>query len=127
MNNSSAQESYSITSSDSSFVLGDTITINSGSLNGSYTISGNTMNTVSMAGGSGAGQFMTSGNYTIGAAGSTAEYTWKTPIEFEDTFPDYDRIQKMCKEFPGLEIAFEKFKTTYYLVKDEYDNPKDKK
>jgi hypothetical protein len=41
--------------------------------------------------------------------------------------PNFDRIQKMCKEYPGLAIAFEKFKTTYYLVKDEYDNPKDKK
>jgi len=27
-------------------------------------------------------------------------------------FPDFDKIQKMCEEYPGLKIAFEKFKTT---------------
>jgi len=33
----------------------------------------------------------------------------------------------MCDEYPGLKIAFEKFKTTYKLVKDDYDTPKDKR
>jgi hypothetical protein len=56
----------------------------------------------------------------------TTSYIWKTPEEFEDSFPAWDRIQKMCKKYPGLEIALEKFKTTYYLVKDDYDNPKQK-
>jgi hypothetical protein len=41
--------------------------------------------------------------------------------------PDINRIEKMCKEYPGLAIAFDKFKTTYNIVKDDYDNPKDKK
>ena len=81
------------------------------------------MNTVSFT----SGANYNSGNFTIGAAGSSAEYIWKTPIEFVDAFPDFSRIQTMCKEYPGLAIAFEKFKTTYYLVKDEYDNPTSKK
>ena len=65
---------------------------------------------------------------TIGSVGggSTSSYIWKSPEEFEDSFPEWNRIQKMCKAYPGLEIAFEKFKTTYYLVKDDYDNPKEK-
>ena len=62
-----------------------------------------------------------------GGSGSTSNYIWKSPEEWIDQFPNWDRIQKMCKQYPGLEIAFEKFKTTYHLVKDDYDNPKEKK
>ncbi len=47
--------------------------------------------------------------------------------EFKGRFPDWNRIQKMCDEYPGLKIAFEKFKTTYMLVKDDYDAPPNKK
>jgi hypothetical protein len=58
---------------------------------------------------------------------SATSFTWKSPEEWVDCFPDYDRIQKMCDTYPGLKIAFEKFKTTYKLVKDDYDTPKDKR
>ena len=51
---------------------------------------------------------------------------WKNE-EFVDCMPNINRIEAMCKEYPGLAIAFEKFKTTYNIVKDDYDNPKDKK
>ena len=76
---------------------------------------------------------ISNGGYTIGATGSTnligdintVAYTWKTPEEFVDAFPEYNRIQAMCECYPGLQIAFEKFKTVYKLVKDDYDNPKD--
>jgi len=47
--------------------------------------------------------------------------------EFVDYMPDLTRVEAMCKEYPGLAIAFEKFKTTYKLVKDDYDTPKDKR
>jgi len=53
-------------------------------------------------------------------------FKWKNE-EFVDCLPDFNRITEMCKTYPGLAIAFEKFKTTYYLVKDDYDTPKDKK
>jgi len=49
------------------------------------------------------------------------------PVEFVDILPDIDRIKKMCDEYPGLKIAFEKFKTTYKLVKDHYDTPADQR
>ena len=55
---------------------------------------------------------------------SASTFQWKNH-EFVDAFPDYDRIQEMCKQYPGLRIAYEKFVTTYKLVKDDYDNPKD--
>ena len=84
--------------------------------------------TVTIGGGTG---------YTMGAVGSsgtvtlndisTTSFNWKMPEEFVDAFPDYNRIEKMCKEYPGLAIAFEKFKTVYNLVKDHYDTPEDQR
>ena len=41
--------------------------------------------------------------------------------EFEGRFPDYDRVMEMCKEYPGLEIAYRKFKEVYSMVKEDYD------
>lgn len=41
--------------------------------------------------------------------------------EFDGRFPDYDRVQEMCKEYPGLEIAYRKFKEVYKMVKEDYD------
>ena len=69
-----------------------------------------------------------SGSIGIGGAGSSAgPFTWKQPEEFVDTMPNLDRIQKMCEEYPGLKIAYEKFVTTYKLVKDHYDTPEDQR
>ena len=139
MNNSSAQEDCLTISSDSGFiaqevntVLSDTITISSGTGSSYYYNTGagvsGSSNTISISGGS--------SGYTIasGASGTvtlndinTTSFNWKVPEEFIDAFPDYDRVEKMCKEYPGLAIAFEKFKTVYKLVKDDYDTPKDKR
>jgi hypothetical protein len=41
--------------------------------------------------------------------------------EFDGRFPDYDRVQSMCKDYPGLEIAYRKFKEVYKMVKEDYD------
>ena len=90
---------------------GYTYTIGNGGTGGT----GGTIGTISTVTISGAG------------GGGTSNYIWKGPEEWVDQFPDLHRIQKMCKRYPGLEIAFEKFKTTYHLVKDDYDNPKEKK
>jgi len=76
---------------------------------------------------------------TGGAAGSTyniltsdtitlnSEYNfnWGDAQEWIDSFPDWQRVQDMCKKYPGLEIALRNFQTVYTLVKDDYDNPKD--
>jgi hypothetical protein len=64
---------------------------------------------------------------SINSVGHASDFIWRAPEEFVDCFPAWARIEAMCKEYPGLQIAFEKFKTTYYLVKDEYDNPTTKK
>jgi len=117
-----------------------------------YTIDTSTMANVSAASGglgnitissgtgssyfyTGAGIGGSSGTISIGAisGGSTisssagSNFIWKTPEEFVDSLPAFDRIQKMCEQYPGFKIAFEKFKTTYYLIKDDYDTPEDKR
>jgi len=119
MSISSVPQDYSITSSNTI----DTITIDTSS----WTIP--SISTITITGGgsgyTGAtGSYTMNGGYTIGSIDSTI---WNNGKEFVDCLPSFSRIEAMCKEYPGLAIAFEKFKTTYYLVKDEYDNPKDKK
>ena len=85
------------------------------------TLDGNaTSYTISGSGGGAMG-----GTYTIGNV-SASTFSWKNQ-EFVDCMPDYNRIEKMCKEYPGLAVAFEKFKTVYKLVKDHYDTPADQR
>ncbi len=122
MSNSSQQENLLNTSSETY-----TISIDSSS---SYT------NTITLD------------NITIGAAGAQPVYNWASgastisidnivltdnsftfnlPKEWVDCFPDWHRVEDMCKKYPGLEIAFRNFQTVYQLVKDDYDNPTPKK
>ena len=57
----------------------------------------------------------------------TSSFTINFPEEWVNCFPEFKRIEKMCEEYPGLKIAYEKFVTTYKLVTDHYDTPKDKR
>jgi hypothetical protein len=57
----------------------------------------------------------------------TSNFTINLPEEWVNCFPDFKRIEKMCEEYPGLKIAYEKFKTVYKLVKDHYDTPEDQR
>jgi hypothetical protein len=57
----------------------------------------------------------------------TSTFKINIPEEWVNCLPDFNRIEKMCEEYPGLKIAYEKFKTTYKLVADHYDTPKDKR
>ena len=134
MSNSSAQTAYSITSSDTITLTPpaiDTFTIDMASITTGY-------NNVSIGGGSGI--YYTSPTTIVNSISAlttaqiqglttidTSTFSFKMPEEWEDKFPDFDRIQKMCKEYPGLRIAFDKFKTTYLLVKNHYDTPEDQR
>jgi hypothetical protein len=69
---------------------------------------------------------LTSTILSTGDLSSEYNIVWEN-TEWVDGFPEWERIQGMCNEYPGLKIAFEKFKTTYKLVKDDYDTPKDKR
>jgi len=84
------------------------------------------MNTVSISGPAYSGvtyTTMTSDTITLN---SDYQFHWGDAEEFVDAFPEWQRIQNMCKKYPGLEIALRNFRTVYTLVKDDYDNPKDK-
>ncbi len=127
MSNSSVPQTYSITLDDTTIDLSnlsigsETLTVtNGGTFNHTSSFS---TGTVTLNSGSMASTF--GGNYI----GDTITFNndWIIPQEWENSFPDWDRIQSMCNTYPGLKIAFEKFKTTYYLVKDDYDNPTDQK
>jgi hypothetical protein len=63
---------------------------------------------------------------TIGSIDASS-FTINLPHEWVNCFPDFNRIEKMCEEYPGLKVAYEKFVTTYKLVADHYDTPKDKR
>jgi hypothetical protein len=136
MNTSSVPADYSLTSSDtitfSSSATADTITIDNSNMvsipstNYYYTsgsspfTTGSTVSTITIGG---VGGISSLNSYAIDAS----IFQVNVPEEFVECLPDFDRIQKMCKEYPGLQIAFEKFKTTYLLVKNHYDTPEDQR
>jgi len=84
--------------------------------------------TITIGGAGGAGVTSISG---IGISPLTSDqinsFTFQMPVEWQDKFPDWNKVQKMCEEYPGLKIAFERFQTTYKLVVDHYDTPEDKR
>ena len=107
----------SITSSD--IISIDLSSLTTISTNNTFTFNGSTSS--SYIGGGCA-------TYSIGTLGvSDISSIWTQPEEFINCLPELNRIEAMCKEYPGLRIAYEKFKTTYKLVKDDYDTPKDKR
>jgi hypothetical protein len=80
------------------------------------------MSTISIGGSAiGGGGYLNSDTVTISGGN---EFIWNMPEEWVDAFPDWSRVQDMCKQYPGLEIALRNFRTVYTLVKDDYDNPK---
>ena len=105
----SQPQSYSITSSNLTHT-DDTITID---LSSAYS---SPIDTVTL----------TSTIISNGTSYGEYNIVWEN-TEWVNGFPEWERIQNMCDEYPGLKIAFEKFKTTYKLVKDDYDTPKDKR
>jgi hypothetical protein len=114
-----AQEIDTVTidlSSITTSVTGSTYYYNTGAVSTGYTI-GNIQPTMTIS---------SNGNVGIGTGtiSGSSTFSWKNN-EFVDCFPDFDRIKKMCEQYPGLRIAFEKFVTTYKLVKDDYDSTKD--
>jgi len=86
---------------------------------------GGSSGTVSISGNGSAGGFTMANGGTVTLNGiNTSTFNWKSE-EFVDCLPDIGRVQAMCDQYPGLKIAYEKFVTTYKLVKDDYDSPKD--
>lgn len=49
------------------------------------------------------------------------------PVEFEDCMPVFSKIKDMCKEYPGLEKAYENFKSVYRIVEPDWQERQLKK
>lgn len=67
------------------------------------------------------GSFNTSNIETIDINSFTGSNNYWVKEEFDGRFPDYSRVIDMCKQYPGLEIAYRKFKEVYKMVKEDYD------
>jgi len=118
MNSSSAPETYSITlNSDtidlSSITSANTVTIDTSVFAGSYTLASGSISTISPL-----------DTITIGGSDN---WSFNLPIEWVDSFPSYSEVEKMCKEYPALKIAFEKFKQTYAMIEDDWEAKKGNK
>ena len=108
-------------------LLTDTITI-TGASDYLYTYDSTNMSTITVSP-------SLSTSYSIGTMSptistvsiDTSEFSWNMPVEWVGAFPDWDRVEDMCKKYPALEIALRNFKTVYQLIKDDYDNPTPKK
>lgn len=50
-----------------------------------------------------------------------------SPVEFEDYMPTVAKIEDMCKEYPGLEKAYENFKSVYRIVEPDWQHRQLKK
>ena len=149
MNSFSAPQDYSTTSNDTititptpfnwsgsghpGFIAQDISTVMPSAVTGGG-YSGSGVSTITITGG-GSGYTIGSGISATGtisvgpitASGAGGSSDWSYSItEFVNSFPDFNRVQKMCETYPGLKIAYEKFVTTYKLVKDDYDNPNKK-
>lgn len=117
-------------------LLTDTITITgTGKSEYSYTYDSLSMSTItlspsiisSISTGAAGTYSIGTGTSSVTLDGYTSQFNWATNEDWVDCFPEWGRIQKMCKKYPGLEIALRNFQTVYQLVKDDYDNPTPKK
>lgn len=117
MNNSSAQETYSIT-------LDNNVTMTSGipSLTTSDIITLDLSNV-----GAAQSTYVLSGTDTITLTGLSSDYSFTFPEEWVDSFPNYSEVEKMCKEYPALQIALDRFKEIYIMVHDDWEAKNNKK
>jgi hypothetical protein len=46
-------------------------------------------------------------------------------VMFEDNMPDPQELKRMCEEYPGLEKAYENFKTVYKMVEQDWRGKQD--
>ena len=121
MNDSSQEQTYTITLNEVEPLKPEDITI---SWDSSSIPALTTSDIITLT-----GSPYSSGSYTIGNIetidlshiDSFTSFTNFYKDEFDGRFPDYERVQEMCKEYPGLEIAYRKFKEVYKMVKEDYD------
>ena len=47
------------------------------------------------------------------------------PVEFEDHMPSVAKVEDMCNDYPALAQAYEKFKTIYAMVHQDWQGRQD--
>lgn len=45
---------------------------------------------------------------------------WNDPIPFENSVPSLEKIDAVCKDYPSLKIAYEKFKNVWRICYEDY-------
>ena len=110
-------ETYTITVSEDVTLNLDSISINTGT----YNIVDSTMNLSDIT-----YRYNTAEDVTIDL--STEHWadgiTWES-IEFEDSMPSVAKVEDMCNDYPALEQAYEKFKTIYAMVHQDWKGKQD--
>ena len=53
-------------------------------------------------------------------SGDDFTITLNTPVEFEDHMPSVAKVEDMCNDYPALKQAYEKFKTIYAMVHQDW-------
>ena len=129
MSNSSQQQtSLDDLLKDITIDLSEPTTTITGSMSDySYTSIGTTMSTITISPQYNFNTTFANSSVNTISIDSSSLFTYNMPKEWIDCFPEWRRVEDMCKEYPGLEIAFRNFQTVYQLVKDDYDNPTPKK
>ena len=106
LSSSDSVSNITLTSSDS--MLSPTVNIGSYTLDSSYTI--DTFDTTSLS------DYVTTDDLTF----DTSSIYGKPANALVDHMPHIDDINRMCEEYPALEKAFEKFRTVYKMVEQDY-------
>lgn len=122
MNNSSQEPIYTITlddNEDTDHIPNNVITWGTSSIPALTT--SDIITLTGTAYGSGSTTYSNIETIDLSKIDSFGSFTNFYKEEFDGRFPDFDRVQEMCKEYPGLEIAYKKFKEVYKLVKEDYD------
>jgi len=64
--------------------------------------------------------YILSSDTTINLDGLSSSTFVFDRTEWKDCFPDFNTVEKMCEEYPGLAKAFENFKTVYKMVEQDW-------
>jgi hypothetical protein len=70
---------------------------------------------------------ITNGNGSFTITGSTSDWVNDSTFNINSIFKnniDQDEVERMCKEYPGLEKVWQNFKTVYEMVKQDYEGKK---
>lgn len=124
MNNSSQEPIYTITLDDTT-ETSDTITLSNWSTTNIpaltsadiITLTGTSYNNY----GSGSVTYSNIETIDLSQIESFTSFTNLYKEEFDGRWPEYERVMDMCKQYPGLDIAYRKFKEVYKMVKEDYD------